>query len=60
MIFAGVNAAGQNSTRGLARVSQFSRYLLERAGIPDSDKNARLNPVKLIKYSKFRAFLAPF
>jgi hypothetical protein len=42
------------------RASQFSRYLLERTGIPDRDKNARLNPVKLIKYSRFRAFLAPF
>ncbi len=42
------------------RASQFSRYLLERTGIPDRDKNARLNTVKLIKYSRFRAFLALF
>ncbi len=42
------------------RASQFSRDLLERTGIPDRDKNARLNTVKLIKYSRFRAFLAPF
>ncbi len=42
------------------RASQFSRYLLERTGIPDRDKNARLNTIKLIKYSRFRAFLAPF
>jgi hypothetical protein len=42
------------------RASQFYRYLLERTGIPDRDKNARLNTVKLIKYSRFRAFLAPF
>ncbi len=42
------------------RASQFSRYLLERTGIPDRDKNARLNPVKLIKYSRVGAFLAPF
>ena len=42
------------------RALQFSRYLLEKTGIPDRDKNARLNPVKLIKYSRFRAFLAPF
>ncbi len=42
------------------RASLFSRYLLEKTGIPDRDKNARLNPVKLIKYSRFRAFLALF
>jgi hypothetical protein len=46
--------------RGLDRASQFSRYLLEKTGIPDRDKNARLNPVKIIKYIRFRAFLAPF
>jgi hypothetical protein len=44
----------------LAKASQFSRYLLERTGIPDRDKNARLNTDKLIKYSRFRAFLASF
>ncbi len=42
------------------RASQLYRYLLERTGIPDRDKNARLNPVKLIKYIRFRAFLALF
>jgi hypothetical protein len=46
--------------RTMYRASQFSRYLLERNGIPDRDKNARLNTDKLIKYSRFRAFLAPF
>ncbi len=43
-----------------SRASQFSRYLLEKTGIPDRDKNARLNPVKLIKYSKFRGFWPHF
>jgi hypothetical protein len=56
--------AGQADMQGNSalcdRASQFSRYLLERIGIPDRDKNARLNPIKLIKYSRFRAFLAPF
>jgi hypothetical protein len=33
----------------LSRASQFSRYLLEKTGIPDRDKNARLNTVKFIK-----------
>jgi hypothetical protein len=42
------------------RASQFSRYLLEGNGIPERDKNARLGVDKLIKYSTFRAFLAPF
>ncbi len=42
-----------------ARISQLSSYLLEKAGIPDRDKNVRLNTDKLIKYSRFRAFLAP-
>ncbi len=42
------------------RASQFSRYLLERTRIPARDRNARLNIDKLIKYSRFRAFLAPF
>ncbi len=39
--------------------SQSSRYLLEKTGIPARDKNARLNPVKFFKYSRFRVFLAP-
>jgi hypothetical protein len=42
------------------RASQFSRDLLERTGITDRDKNARLSVVKIIKYCRFRAFLAPF
>jgi hypothetical protein len=40
--------------------SQFSRYLLKRAGISDKDTNARPGIDKLVKYSTFRAFLAPF
>ena len=42
------------------RALQFSRYLLERGGISDKDKNARPGVVKLIKDSRFRAFLALF
>ncbi len=40
--------------------SQFSRYVLEGTGILARDENARLNTVKIIKYSSFRAFLARF
>jgi hypothetical protein len=40
--------------------SQFSRYLLKRAGISDKDTNARPGVVKLIEYTTFRAFLASF
>jgi hypothetical protein len=46
--------------RVLGRASQFSRYLLERAGISDKDKNARPDVAQLIKYSTSRAFLASF
>ena len=53
-------AAKEARAKRQRRASQFSRYLLEKTGIPDRDKNARLNPVKFIKYSRFRAFLAPF
>ena len=42
------------------RALQFSRYLLERTGSPDRDKNARPSIVKLSKNYSFRAFLAPF
>jgi hypothetical protein len=38
--------------------SLLSRYLLEKAGISDRDKNALPSVVKLIKSYTFRGFLA--
>jgi glycerophosphoryl diester phosphodiesterase len=50
-----------NQAPGLGpRASQFRRHLLGRIGIPDRYTDAWPSVVKFIKYSTFRAFLAPF